>query len=74
MTQQDLIDKEDLKIYTFGILGTRCFSSMLPSMPKREIVSMNVDAMGEYCKTLILTMFVIDDNIVISNSVGDYSH
>ena len=40
MTQQDLIDEEDLKIYTFGILGTRCFSSMLPSMPKGEIVNM----------------------------------
>ena len=45
---------------------------MLPSMPKGEIVSMNVDAMGEYCRTLILTMFVIDDNIVISNRATDY--
>ena len=40
---------------------------MLPSMPKGEIVSMNVDAMGEYCRTLIVIMFFIDDNIVISN-------
>ena len=37
-------------------------------------VSMNADAMGEYCKTLIVTMFVIDDNIVISNRVADYDH
>ena len=72
MTQQDLIDEEDLKIYTFGILGTRCFSSMLPSMPKEEIVSMNADVMGEYCRTL--TMFVIDDNIVISNRVANSDH
>ena len=36
-------------LYIFGILRTRCFSSMLPSMPKGEIVSMNVDdtTMGE---------------------------
>ena len=39
--------------YIFGILGTRCFSSMLPSMPNVEIlnmgyVNMNADAMGEY--------------------------
>ena len=27
-------------LYIFGILGTRCFSSMLPSMPKGEIVNM----------------------------------
>ena len=33
---------------------------------------MNVDAMGEYCRTLILTMFVIDDNIVINNRAADY--
>ena len=52
-------------IYIFGILRTRCFWSMLPSMPKGEIVSMNADAMEEYCKTLILTAFVIDENIVI---------
>ena len=41
---KNLITEEDLKICTLGILGTRCFSSMLPSMPKGEIVSMNVDA------------------------------
>ena len=29
-------------------LELRCFSSMFPSMPKGEIVSMNVDAMGEH--------------------------
>ena len=36
-------------------LELRCFSSMLPSMPKGEIVSMNADAitMGENCRTLI---------------------
>ena len=47
---------------------------MFPSMPKGEIVSMNADAMGEYCRTLIVTVFVIDDNIVISNKVADYDH
>ena len=52
-------------------LELRCFSSMLPSMPKGEIVSMNVDAMGEYSRTLILTVFVIDDNIVTCNKVAD---
>ena len=40
-------------LYIFGILGTRYFSSMLPSMPKGEIVNMryvnmNANAMGEY--------------------------
>ena len=52
MTQKDLIDEEDLKIYVLGILGATCFSSMLPSMPKGEIVSMNADyiPMGEYHK------------------------
>ena len=35
---------------------------------------MNVDAMGEYCRTLIVTVFVIDDNIVISNRVENYDH
>ena len=35
-------------------------------------VSMNANAMGEYCRTLIVTMFVIDNNIVISNRVADY--
>ena len=72
MTQQDLIDEEDLKVYTFDILGTRCFSSMFPSMPKGEIVSMNANAMGQYYRSLTLTVFVIDDNIVISNRVADY--
>ena len=47
---------------------------MLPSMLKGEIVSMNIYAMGEYCKTLIVTMFVIYDNIVISNKEADYDH
>ena len=36
-----------------GILGPRCFSSMLPSMPKGEIVSMNADAMGEHYRTML---------------------
>ena len=71
MTWQDLIDEEDLKICILGILGTKRFSSMLPSMPKGEIVSMNAHAMGEYCRTLILTVFSIDDNIVIRNIVVD---
>ena len=43
-----MTNEQDLKIYTFDILGTRCFSSMLPSMPKGEIVNMNADIMGEY--------------------------
>ena len=51
MTQQDLIDEEDLKICILGIFRNKCFSSMLPSMPKGEIVSMNADAMGEHCRT-----------------------
>ena len=36
--------------YSFLFLELRCFSSMLPSMPKGEIVSMNADhiPMGEY--------------------------
>ena len=61
-----------MKIFILGILGTRGFSSMLPSMPKGEIVSMNADAIGEYCRTLIVIVFVIDDNIVISNRAADY--
>ena len=50
--KQYLIDEEDVYLI---FLELRCFSSMLPSMPKGEIVSMNVDAitMGEHCKTLI---------------------
>ena len=34
-------------------LELRCFSFMLPSMPKGEIVSTNVDAMTEHYKTLL---------------------
>ena len=33
---------------------------------------MNADAMREYCRTLVLTVFVIDDNIEISNSATYY--
>ena len=35
-------------------LELRFFSTMFPSMPKGEIVSMNADdiIMGEYCRTL----------------------
>ena len=69
-----MIDEEDLKIYTFGILGTRCFSSMFPSMPKGDIVSMNVDAMGEYSRTSMVTVFFIDDNIVIRKRPVDCDH
>ena len=50
--KQDLIDEEDLKRLV-GILGTRWFSSMFPSMPKGEIVRNNVDAMEEHCRTLL---------------------
>ena len=50
--KQDLIDEEDVYLV---FLELRCFSSMLPSMPKGDIASMNVDAttMGEHCRTLI---------------------
>ena len=50
--KQDLIDEEDLKICILDILELRCFSSMLPSMPKGEIVSMNADdtILGVYPK------------------------
>ena len=74
VTQQDLIDEENLKICMLGNFGTRCFSSMFPSIPKGEIVSMNGDAMEEYSRTLIVTMFFIDDNIVIRNRVVYYDH
>ena len=55
-----MIDEEYLKrkinnLLHVGIFGTRCFSSMLPSMPKGEIVgSMNTDAIpiGEYCRNM----------------------
>ena len=67
--EEDYINKD-----TFGIHGLRCFSSMLSSMPKGEIVSMNVDAMGKYCRTLILIVFVIDDNIVIINRAACCDH
>ena len=39
-------EEEDLKIYRLGILGIRYFSSMLPSMPKGKIISMNANGMG----------------------------
>ena len=56
-----MIDEEDLKRKVNSLLkllffGTRCFSSMLASMPKGEIVrSMNVDdiPMGKYCRNMI---------------------
>ena len=41
------------KIVYLVLLELRCFSSMLPSMPKGEIVSMNIDAIGEHCRTLL---------------------
>ena len=46
--------KEATKHYLV-FLELRCFSSVLPSMPKGEIVSMNGDAiiMRKYCRTLI---------------------
>ena len=47
--------KKIWKFVYLVFLELRFFSSMLPSMPKGEIISMNVDAiiMGEYCRTLI---------------------
>ena len=54
--------------YGLVFLEHRCFSSMFPSMPKGEIVSMNADdiTMGVYCHVVFMTMFVIDFNIVVS--------
>ena len=52
----DLIDEEDLKrLSTWYSWNLDVFLSMLPSMLKGEIVSMNVDAiiMREHCRTLI---------------------
>ena len=46
------IDEDYLKRLV-GILGTRFFSSMLPSMPNVKIVSMNVDAMRKNYRTLM---------------------
>ena len=49
--KQDLIDEEELKrLYTWYSWNLDVFSSMLPSMPKGEIVSMNANdiPMGEY--------------------------
>ena len=50
--KQSLIDEEDVYLV---FLELRCFSSMLPSMPNGDIISMNVDAitMGEHCRKLI---------------------
>ena len=60
-------------------LELRCFSSILPSMLKGEIVRMNVDAMGEHYKILLWCIYkkkFIDDNIVMSfqktKRVADY--
>ena len=51
-----------------GILGTRCFQSMFPSMPKGEIVrrlvgNMNADdiPMGEYCRYVTIMIYYIHD-------------
>ena len=74
-----MIDEEDLKErITVGILGTRCFSSMLPSMPKGEIIgSINDNDIprGEYCGKKIsslswwyvtfMIVFVIDVNMAV---------
>ena len=38
-------------------LELRCFWSMFPSMPKWEIVSMNVDAIGEHYRTLFWCIY-----------------
>ena len=50
-----MIDEEDLKRKDeqsfVGILGTRCFSSMLPSMPKGGIVRK-----GEIVRRLVASM------------------
>ena len=55
----DFINEEDLRRcaiatieYNLVFLELRCFSSMFPSMPKGEIVSMNANdnTLGEYPK------------------------
>ena len=66
-------------LYIFCIHGIRCFSSMLPSMPKGEIVNNEhwLMSMGEYVSIvvfLILAMFVIDDNIVNHKRPADYDY
>ena len=58
-----MIDEEDCLSFV-GIFGTRCFSSMLPSMLKGEIVgSMNADdiPMGEYCRYVTMVICYIHD-------------
>ena len=47
MNGGEKVDEEEIYLV---FLELRCFSSMLPLMPKGEIVSMNVDdiTMGEY--------------------------
>ena len=66
--------------YYLVFLELRCFSSMLPSMPKGEIVSMNVDdiSMGEYCRamTCCIHNYVCHwcqhrNKIVKTNRIGD---
>ena len=56
------------KIVYLVFLELRCFSCMLPSMPKGEIVSMNDDdiTIGEYWYVVFMTVFVIDVNIAVS--------
>ena len=62
-----MIDEEDLKRKInslVGILGTRCFSSMFPSMPKGEIVgSMNANdiPMWEYHRCVTMMICYIHD-------------
>ena len=47
--------KKTWNLYTFGIYGTRFFSSMLPSMPKGEIVSNEnwLMSMGEFLSIVV---------------------
>ena len=77
-----MIDEEDLRskmnsIFV-GILGTRCFSSMLPSMPKGEMVARFLEAWmlmiflwGSIVDMLLwwyvtfITEFIIGVNIIV---------
>ena len=71
--------KKIWNLYIFGIHGTRCFSSMLPSMPKGEIVNNKhwLMSMGEFVSIAVFWLwlcFVIDDNIVNYNRATNYDY
>ena len=73
-----MIDKEDLKnnslllvfleLDFFHLCFHQCQRGRLLTW---DIANMNANAMGEYVSILILTVFVIDDNIVTCNRAAD---